>query len=202
MNVLEIFYSIQGEGKKQGRPTIFVRLAGCNLACRWCDTPAAHDRGYDLTLSEVIGKIREFRCREICITGGEPLLQEAGLLDLLKLLSSLGYSIEIETNGTIDFSWCQEHATICMDVKCPSSGEESMLSLLGLIREQDSVKFVVGDERDCQYAEEVIMASCIRGEVFLSPVWGSDMGKVASFVLEHGLPVRVQVQLHKVLGVS
>jgi 7-carboxy-7-deazaguanine synthase len=202
MNVLEIFYSIQGEGKGQGRPTIFVRLAGCNLDCRWCDTPNAHDEGNHLGLSEIIGKIREFRCREICITGGEPLLQEAELLDLLRLLCSLGYRTEIETNGTIDFSRCQEYATICMDVKCPSSGEESVLSLLGMITERDSVKFVVGDEQDCRYAEEVIMASCIRGEVFLSPVWGSDMSGIASFVLEHGLPVRVQVQLHKVLGVS
>ena len=202
MNILEIFYSIQGEGKNQGRPAIFIRLAGCNLACNWCDTPGAHGEGSELSLSEIIGKIREFRCREICITGGEPLLQEAELLELLRLLSSLGYHTGIETNGTIDFSRGQEYATICMDVKCPSSGEESNLSLLGTITEQDSVKFVVGDERDCRYAEEVIMASCIRGEVFFSPVFGSDMNAIASFVLEHGLPVRVQVQLHKILGVS
>jgi 7-carboxy-7-deazaguanine synthase len=202
MNILEIFYSIQGEGKNQGRPTIFIRLAGCNLGCRWCDTPNAHHDGNNLTSGEIIGKIREFRCREICITGGEPLLQEAELLDLLRLLSSLGYRTGIETNGTIDFSRCQEYATICMDVKCPSSGEESMRALLDKIREQDSVKFVVGDERDCRYAEEVIVTSCIRGEVFLSPVWGSDVREIASFVLEHGLPVRVQIQLHKILGVS
>ena len=202
MKILEIFYSIQGEGKNQGRPAIFIRLAGCNLTCNWCDTPGVHDEGSELALSEIIGKVREFRCREICITGGEPLLQEPELLDLLRLVSSLGYRMEIETNGTTDFARCQEYATICMDVKCPSSGEESNLSLLGTITERDSVKFVVGDERDCRYAEEVIMASCIRGEVFFSPVFGSDMHKIASFVLEHGLPVRIQVQLHKILGVS
>ena len=89
-----------------------------------------------------------------------------------------------------------------MDVKCPSSGEKSDLSLLGEITERDSVKFVVGDEQDCRYAEEVIMTRGIRGEVFFSPVWGSDTSKIASFVLEHGLPVRIQVQLHKILGVS
>ena len=87
-----------------------------------------------------------------------------------------------------------------MDVKCPSSGEESDLSLLGRITERDSVKFVVGDERDCRYAEEVIMACGIRGEVFFSPVWGSDMSKIASFVLEHGLPVRIQVHSIKFSG--
>jgi 7-carboxy-7-deazaguanine synthase len=202
MKVLEIFYSIQGEGKNQGKPTIFVRLAGCNLGCRWCDTPAAHDEGTVLTSSEIIAKIRDFRCREICITGGEPLLQEKELVDVLRLLSSLGYHVQIETNGTINFSRCQEYAAICMDVKCPSSGEESNLSLLGRITERDSVKFVVGDDQDCRYAEQVIMASGIQGEIFFSPVWGSDMGEIAAFVLEHGLPVRVQVQLHKILGVS
>jgi 7-carboxy-7-deazaguanine synthase len=202
MNVLEIFYSIQGEGKNQGKPAIFIRLAGCNLECRWCDTPAAHEEGAMLTGSEIIAKIRDFRCWEICITGGEPLLQEKELVDLLRLLSSLGYQVQIETNGTIDFSRCQEYATICMDVKCPSSGEKSDLSLLDRIAERDSVKFVVGDDKDCRYAEQVIMGSGIRGEIFFSPVWGSDMGEIASFVLEHGLPVRVQVQLHKILGVS
>jgi 7-carboxy-7-deazaguanine synthase len=202
MNVLEIFYSIQGEGKNQGRPALFIRLAGCNLGCRWCDTPAAHDEGTVLTRGEIIAKIRDFECREVCITGGEPLLQEKELVDLTRLLSSLGYRIQIETNGTIDFSRCQEFSSICMDVKCPSSGEESDLSLLGGITERDSVKFVVGDEQDCRYAEEVIMTCGIRGEVFFSPVWGSDMSKIASFVLEHGLPVRIQVQLHKILGVS
>jgi 7-carboxy-7-deazaguanine synthase len=202
MNVLEIFYSIQGEGKNQGKPTVFIRLAGCNLDCRWCDTTGAHDQGTVLTSSEIIGKIRDFRCQEICITGGEPLLQEKELVDLLRLLSSLGYHIQIETNGTIDFSRCQEYSTICMDVKCPSSGEESNLSLLGRITERDSVKFVVGDDRDCRYAEQVIIASSIRGEVFFSPVWGSDMREIALFVLKNGLPVRIQVQLHKILGVS
>ncbi len=202
MNILEIFYSIQGEGTNQGKPTIFVRLAGCNLMCRWCDTPGAHDQGFPLNVSQVIGKVRDFRCREICITGGEPLLQADELADLLRLLSGLGYHIEIETNGTVDFSGCQEFASICMDIKCPSSGEESTLSLLGRITERDSVKFVVGDERDCRYAEEVIMSCTIRGQIFFSPVSGSDARAVAQFVLEHALPVRVQVQLHKILGVS
>ncbi|HVP94245.1 MAG TPA: radical SAM protein [Methanoregulaceae archaeon] len=202
MNILEIFYSIQGEGKNQGRPTIFIRLAGCNLRCRWCDTPGAYDQGIMLTASEIISKIRDFRCREICITGGEPLLQEKELVDLLKLLFSLGYHTEIETNGTLDFSGCQEFSTICMDIKCPSSGEKSTLSLLDRINERDSVKFVVVDEKDCLYAKDVIMSSTIRGEVFFSPVWGSDVRKIALFVLEQGLPVRIQVQLHKILGVS
>ena len=202
MNILEIFYSIQGEGRNQGKPAIFIRLAGCNLRCRWCDTPGVYDGGVLLDAGQIIGKIRDFRCREICITGGEPLLQKEELTGLLRLLSGLGYHTEIETNGTVDFSGCQEFATICMDVKCPSSGEESALSLLGSITERDSVKFVVGDERDCRYAEDVIMSCPIRGEILFSPVWGSDVRGIAEFVLEHGLPVRIQVQLHKILGVA
>jgi 7-carboxy-7-deazaguanine synthase len=201
MKILEIFYSIQGEGKNQGRPAIFIRLAGCNLTCRWCDTPGAHDPGVEWTTDDVVSKTGESGCREVCITGGEPLLQAGELHDLLKKLSGQGYDIEIETNGTIDFLKCQEYATICMDIKCPSSGEESDLSLLDRITVRDSVKFVVGNEEDCRYAEDVIGSRKIRGEVFFSPVWGSDFREIALFVLKRDLPVRVQVQLHKILGV-
>jgi 7-carboxy-7-deazaguanine synthase len=202
MKVLEIFYSIQGEGKNQGRPALFIRLAGCNLHCRWCDTNSVHEPGEELSIEDIIRKIGNFSCKEICITGGEPLLQAEELVELLKTLSSLGYSIEIETNGTIDFITCQDFASICMVGKCPSSDEESSLSLLDRITERDCVKFVVGDENDCRYAEDVILSGTIRGEVFISPVWGSDFHEIALFVLKRNLPVRVQVQLHKILGVS
>jgi 7-carboxy-7-deazaguanine synthase len=201
MKLIEIFKSIQGEGKSQGKPAIFIRLAGCNLDCNWCDTPQSHVDGRELDNDEIIRMVKESGGQDICITGGEPLLQLSELKLLLSRLSRLGYSIEIETNGTIDFGPCQENATICMDVKCPSSGEQSNLQLLKKIHSGDSVKFVVGDQQDCSYAEEVIRNYPVRGEIFFSPVAGSDYHKIACYILDHDLPVRFQLQLHKIIGV-
>jgi len=201
MKLIEIFKSLQGEGKNQGKTTVFIRLAGCNLNCRWCDTPHSHDHGEETDNDEIIRRVDESGCKEICITGGEPLLQASELRVLLSRLSRLGHSIEIETNGTIDFGPVQDNATICMDVKCPSSGEQSDLALLRKISSGDSVKFVVGDQKDCQYAAEVIQRHPIRGEIFFSPVAGSDYHGVACYVLDNNLPVRFQIQLHKIIGV-
>ena len=111
-------------------------------------------------------------------------------------------AIDIETNGTVDFTRFQPYASICMDVKCPSSGEKSNLSLLAKIRPADSVKFVLKDEADCRYAQEVIKSNPIAGEIFFSPVFGTDYAPITRFVLTSGLPVRFQLQLHKILGVQ
>jgi len=201
MKLVEIFKSLQGEGRNQGKPTVFIRLAGCNLNCSWCDTPLSHEEGQEFGNDEIIRKADESGCKDICITGGEPLLQVSELRVLLSRLSRFGYSIEIETNGTIDFGPVQDNATICMDVKCPSSGEKSDLSLLKKISSGDSVKFVVGNREDCRFAEEIIQAHPIRGEIFFSPVAGSDYHEIACYVLDNNLPVRFQLQLHKIIGV-
>ncbi len=175
MIVSEIFRSLQGEGKNQGRPCTFVRLAGCNLRCAWCDTSYAWNEGEEMSVGEVLDRVWLLRGAYICITGGEPLLQREDLLELLKKFKLHGYSVEIETNGSLDFREMQPYASICMDVKCPSSGERSDLSLLSAITAHDSVKFVVADMDDLLYARAV-------------------MGR------SENLPVRFQVQLHKVLG--
>jgi len=201
MRLVEIFKSIQGEGKNQGKPSVFIRLAGCNLDCSWCDTPHSHSEGEEYDNDKIVRSVDESGCKEICITGGEPLLQITELRLLLSRLSRLGYAIEIETNGTIDFGPVQDNATVCMDVKCPSSGEKSDLTLLKKISSGDSVKFVVGNQDDCRYADEVIKNHPIRGEIFFSPVAGSDYHEIASYVLDNNLPVRFQVQLHKIIGV-
>jgi len=201
MKLVEIFKSIQGEGRNQGKTAVFIRLAGCNLDCSWCDTPNSRDEGQEFDNDEIIRMVDESGCKEICITGGEPLLQVSELRVLLSRLSRLGFSIEIETNGTIDFGPVQDNATICMDVKCPSSGEQSDLTLLRRITSGDSVKFVVSNSEDCRYAEEVIQNHPIRGEIFFSPVAGSDYHELACYVLDNNLPVRFQVQLHKIIGV-
>jgi 7-carboxy-7-deazaguanine synthase len=202
MKIVEIFRSLQGEGKNQGKPCLFIRLAGCNLKCRWCDTPASRSGGIEMSLDTIMEQVWRINPPYVCVTGGEPLLQADELERLLVSMKKRGTAIDIETNGTIDFSRFQPCASICMDVKCPSSGEQSDLSLLEKIRPEDSVKFVVKDEEDCRYAQEVLKTYPISGEVFLSPVFGADYQPLVRFVLTNTLPVRFQLQLHKILGVQ
>jgi 7-carboxy-7-deazaguanine synthase len=201
MKIAEIFVSLQGEGKNQGRPCLFIRLAGCNLHCRWCDTPASQSGGMEMSVDAILEHVWRTNPSYVCITGGEPLLQADELELLLSSLHRRGIPVDIETNGTLEFTRFQPYASICMDVKCPSSGEKSDLDLLEKIRQQDSVKFVVQDEADCVYVQEVMKAHPIAGECFLSPVYGTDYKPITRFVLMNNLPVRFQLQLHKILGV-
>jgi 7-carboxy-7-deazaguanine synthase len=202
MQIAEIFVSLQGEGKNQGKTCLFIRLAGCNLNCAWCDTKESRTGGIAMSLDSILEHIWRVNPPYICVTGGEPLLQAEDLEPLLASLRRRGTEIDIETNGTIDFSPLQQYASVCMDVKCPSSGEQSELGLLGKIRPGDTVKFVVKDENDCRYAQDVIASHRIVGEIFFSPVFGTDYTVISKFILTHNLPVRMQVQLHKVIGVK
>jgi len=202
MKIAEIFESLQGEGRNQGKPCLFIRLSGCNLSCRWCDTTYARDGGTEMGCDAILEQVWRKNPRTVCITGGEPLLQKDELLQLLPSLRKRGTAVDIETNGTIAFADVQPYASICMDVKCPSSGEESDLSLLSLIRPEDSVKFVVGDGEDCRYAQEAMESRPIAGEIFFSPVHGTDYQPIIRFILKNNLPVRFQLQLHKIIGVK
>jgi 7-carboxy-7-deazaguanine synthase len=202
MKIAEIFKSLQGEGPNQGRPCLFIRLAGCNLRCRWCDTPSSQSGGSEMSLDTISEQIWRTNPPYICITGGEPLLQAEELESLLVSLHKRGTLVDIETNGTVDFTRFQPYASICMDVKCPSSEERSNLTLLENIGPYDSVKFVVKDEEDCRYALEVMKTHPIAGEIFFSPVSGTDYKPITRFVLVNNLPVRFQLQLHKILGVQ
>ena len=141
-----------------------------------------------MSLDSVLEQVWRVNPPYVCITGGEPLVQADALEPLLASLHKRGTEIDIETNGTIDFSRFQPYASVCMDVKCPSSGEVSDLSLLAKIRPEDSVKFVVKDEADCRYAQEVMTEHTIAGEVFFSPVSGSDFKPIIKFVLANNLP--------------
>lgn len=203
MKIAEIFTSIQGEGVASGYPTVFIRLSGCNLRCAYCDTPYAQDgAGTVMTPADVATAVLGEGITHVCITGGEPLLQQQELLGLLRVLREKGLEIGIETNGTVNFQPCQEYATICMDVKCPSSGVASDLSLLPLIRNEDSVKYVIGTREDMLYAHHVMQVSPVKGTIFWSPVFGTDPEQIISFILDQKLPVRFQLQLHKVIGVQ
>lgn len=202
MKIVEIFRSLQGEGKNQGRACLFIRLAGCNLHCRWCDTAYAQTGGIEMSVDTILERTWHLKPSYICITGGEPLLQADELEQLLIQLHMQGIAIDIETNGTIDFTRLQPYASLCMDVKCPSSGEQSDLGLLDALRPQDAIKFVVQDETDCQYARDIITSRQIPCEIFISPVFGSDYRPIVQFILVNNLPVRFQIQLHKIIGVK
>jgi len=202
MKIAEIFKSLQGEGRNQGKVCLFIRLSGCNLHCRWCDTEYARTAGTEMSLDAVLEQVWRVNPPYVCITGGEPLLQTQDLEPLLISLHKRGTAIDIETNGTIDFTRLQPYAAICMDVKCPSSGEESDLALLDSIRKEDSVKFVVSDDTDCRYAQEIMDTHRIAGEIFFSPVFGTDYKPITQFILSNSLPVRFQVQLHRIIGVK
>lgn len=155
-----------------------------------------------MDLDTISEHVRQSGLPYVCITGGEPLLQGDELEGLLSDLHKRGIIIDIETNGTVDFTRFQPYASICMDVKCPSSGEQSNIGLLSKIRPQDSVKFVVNNDADCRYAMGVMSLHRIAGEIFFSPVFGTDYSEISRFVLTNNLPVRFQLQLHKILGVQ
>lgn len=203
MKIAEIFTSIQGEGTFSGYPTLFIRLAGCNLHCTYCDTCSAQkDGGKEMAAATIAGEASRAGVTHVCVTGGEPLLQSQELSALTHMLKDTGLEVSIETNGTYDFRRFQETSSICMDVKCPTSGEQSDLSLLQYIRDQDSVKFVIGSMDDLVYAHETMTRYPVKGTIFWSPVFGTDPHMIVSYMLEHKLPVRFQLQLHKIIGVQ
>ncbi len=176
MRISEIFRSIQGEGLSQGLITTFVRLAGCNLSCSWCDTPYAREGGKEVPVADVFQAVEFSSCARVCITGGEPLVQKEELGALVQKLDEAGYEVEIETNGTIDFSPLQPHRLHLHGREVPllGRGERSLPPFADPVG--DAVKFVVNGTADLDYAREVIASHPIAGEYLISPVYGSDYG--------------------------
>lgn len=204
VRVSEVFRSVQGEGRNQGRPCAFVRLHGCDMRCDWCDTMHAvegeeyHEEPIDAVLEEV----EELNEDYVCVTGGEPLRTDAGR-ELVHRLVEEGYEVDVETNGAHPFRDLKEvGARIVMDVKPPSSGEESDLSLLDDLGPGDDAKFVVGDDRDYDYAKRVLETHDTAARTYVQPVGGVDAEPLVERVLRDGLPVTVQVQLHRVAGIQ
>ena len=204
MKITETFVSLQGEGLRQGMPCMFVRLAGCNLHCAWCDTQYSLNAspGMEMTPEEVMAAVADSGIRYVCITGGEPLLQKEELIPLLAAFHEADILVDIETNGTIPFTDVQGYASVCMDVKCPSSGEMSDLTLLDSLQDRDAVKFVIGDEADYLYMVEVLAAHPrIRAPICITPVFGTDPKWLVETIIAEKLPVRFQLQLHKVVHI-
>ena len=203
LRVTEIFLSLKGEASRIGLPTVFVRLTGCPLRCGYCDTDYAFQGGEWLSLGEVVDRVRSHPTRHVTVTGGEPLAQKA-CQDLLGALCDLGLDVSLETSGALDISVVDRRVARIVDVKTPGSGEsERNLWLnLALLTPRDEVKFVLTGESDYLWARAILTKYAIpsRCPVLFSPAWGSlEPTRLAEWVLRDGLPVRMQVQLHKLL---
>jgi 7-carboxy-7-deazaguanine synthase len=202
LEVSEIFPSIQGESTYAGRPCVFVRLAGCNLSCSYCDTPYAREGGEMLSREAVVAKAVGYRCRLVEITGGEPLLQEETPA-LVSALLDRKLEVLVETNGSLDISVLDPRAVRIMDLKCPSSGETEKMRWenLVLLTLRDQVKFVVADREDYLWAKGVVEERLPAGPaVLFSPAAGLlAPAALAGWILGDGLEVRLQLQLQNVI---
>jgi len=205
LEICEIFYSIQGESTWAGCPMIFIRLSGCNLDCSWCDTRYAFEKGTFFTIEEILNIISQYRCKRVEITGGEPLLQEPVLM-LMKMLLEKGYTVLLETNGACSIKDVPPGVVKVMDIKCPSSGMEKQMlweNIDYLNPFLDEVKFVIADRNDYEYAVEKLHEFQLDKKcraVLFSPVAGRiSLQEFAHWILQDGLPVRLQVQLHRII---
>ena len=203
LRISEIFYSLQGETSRAGLPTVFVRLTGCPLRCGYCDTAYAFSGGQNMTLPEILEQVAGYGARYVTVTGGEPMAQKA-CPELLRALCDAGYEVSLETGGALDVSGVDARVVKVLDIKTPGSGEEekNLWSNLDQINAHDEIKFVLCDEADYQWAKQVLHEHALERKcaVLFSPVQGrlapSDL---ADWILRDRLPVRFQVQLHKLL---
>ena len=203
LRVTEIFHSIQGESSRVGLPTVFVRLTGCPLRCVWCDTAYAFSGGDALTIDEVLQRVAQFDCGTVCVTGGEPLAQK-GCLPLLDTLCDAGYSVSLETSGALDIGGVDPRVARIVDLKAPGSGEheKNRWENLELLTSHDELKFVLASREDYEWA----VSACRQRRLFeccpvlFSPVQGQlDPTQLAQWILDDHLPLRFQLQLHKLL---
>jgi 7-carboxy-7-deazaguanine synthase len=202
MRVTEIFFSIQGEGTRTGRPCVFVRFTGCDLRCSYCDTAYAFHGGRDLSQEEILAEVVRHPTRFVLLTGGEPMLQRE-LPDLAKQLLARGYEVAIETHGQRPLDALPREVIRIVDVKTPGSGEPTTdFAYLDRLEPHDEVKFVVVSEDDFLWSREVVRRHRLEGRVHVlfSPVWGRVEPKdLARWMLESGIDARLSLQVHKVI---
>ena len=205
LRITEIFYSLQGESSTVGLPTTFVRLTGCPLRCTYCDTEYAFYGGERLGIDAVVEEVNRLGAPWVTVTGGEPLAQRENCLRLMERLCDAGYRVSLETSGALSIEGVDPRVTVVLDLKTPSSGEVSrnLYDNLKLLKTQDEIKFVVGDRRDYEWAkmkmDEYGLAGR-QGGILFSPVHGDlQPTELADWIVEDRLPVRFQMQLHKLL---
>ncbi len=205
LRIAELFESIQGEGTRAGLPCAFVRLAGCNLRCSYCDTEFAQDAetGNEMDVKEVAARVRDFGLPLVQITGGEPLLQPA-CGELIDILLDDGATVLLETNGTLDISCVDPRVIRIMDLKCPTSGSSGSICWENTrqLRPHDEIKFVVADRSDYDWACDVIHREKLAGrcQILFSPAFGElDPRTLAEWMLRDRLQARLQIQLHKII---
>lgn len=199
----EVFFSLQGEAARSGLPTVFIRLTGCPLRCTWCDTEYAFTGGTPTPISDVLAEVARYPTRNVCVTGGEPLAQKT-CLPLLSALCDAGYDVCLETSGALDIAPVDPRVARIMDLKAPGSGEsaKNLLANIADLRKADEVKIVLASRADYDWAKEMVNAHQLntRCDVVFSPVAGQlNPTDLAEWILEDGLAVRFQIQLHKLL---
>lgn len=203
LKIHEIFYSLQGETTRVGLPTVFVRLTGCPMRCVYCDTAYAFSGGSNMEISDILTKVAEFGTKYVTVTGGEPLAQKNCHV-LLKALCDIGYSVSLETGGAIDISPVDKRASVILDIKTPDSGElkNNLWGNLDHLKQVDEVKFVLCSRADYEWAKEILAQHNLAKKctVLFSPVYIQvNPTEFAEWVLVDKLPVRMQLQLHKIL---
>jgi len=204
LRITEIFHSLQGEARTSGLPTTFIRLTGCPLRCQYCDTSYAFSGGDSMEMAEIIQKVNSFTANHVTVTGGEPLAQP-DCLELLTLLCDEGYRVSLETSGAIDTFKVDERVSVVLDLKTPGSNEvgKNRYENIGYLQPNDQIKFVICDRLDYDWAKfkliEFDLVAKVSDVLFSSSFEQLDSAELAAWILEDGLQVRLQVQLHKIL---
>jgi len=203
LRITEIFFSIQGESQTVGLPTIFIRLTGCPLRCQYCDTAYAFKGGKVLSIDEIIQKVKQYKTKNICITGGEPLAQ-VNSHNLIIALCDMNYSVSIETSGALSVANIDRRAHIVMDLKTPGSREENknLYTNIDYLKPDDEIKFVICDRRDYVWSCEIMHQYNLinKAKVLFSASWQQlNPTELADWIIQDGLEVRFQLQLHKIL---
>lgn len=198
--VHEIYASIQGESTFAGLPCTFVRLTGCPLRCRWCDTPYAFHEGRPMSVGDIVAAVERLSPRLVELTGGEPLAQPPAF-ELIRDIADRGYQVLLETSGAVPIEAVDPRATIIMDLKCPASGEvdANRFENLAHLKETDQIKFVIADRNDFDWAVEQVRRHSLQGrEILFSPAFGEvDYAGLCEWILSSGLRARFQMQQHK-----
>ena len=203
VRITEVFYSLQGESNTVGLPTVFVRLTGCPLRCNYCDTAYAFKGGQLCSIEEVIKQVQRYAPRYVTVTGGEPLAQPA-CLELLTQLCDLGFQVSLETSGAMSVANVDSRVIKVMDLKTPSSTEmqRNCLDNISFLTAKDQVKFVMANRNDFDWSVDMMQRHQLaqRCQVLFSPVYGQLASRdLAAWILKDNLPVRFQLQLHKII---